>query len=190
MKKSLIWTAIGTATIGFGVPAFAAVQATKPQPAITTVRPATEDVRGNCDEAEHANDPRCATVVVAVTPANTAPANTGPSVPATQPVVSIDPAPSVSVDDSTSNSIDDSTSNSIDDSTSNSIDDSTSNSIDDISGPCDEAEHATDPRCTGTAVAESGNDNSANDDSPGHGGNDDGSNHDAGDDHGHGGSDD
>jgi hypothetical protein len=35
----------------------------------------------------------------------------------------------------------------------------------DISGPCDEAEHANDPRCTGVGVV---------DDNSGHGGDDDG----------------
>ena len=114
MKRPLIWTATGAIVIGFGVPAYAAVQTSKPQPSITTiVTPATqpttaataattqpsvsiddstqnsvddngvdgtvnsvddngtdnsvdatpntvEDIRGPCDEAEHANDPLCA----------------------------------------------------------------------------------------------------------------------------------
>jgi hypothetical protein len=100
-----------------------------------------------------------------------------------------------SVDDSvTTNSVDDSvTTNSVDDSvTTNSVDDSvTTNSVEDISGPCDEAEHATDPRCSG--AASSTDDNSGHDsadDSSGHNSTDDSSGHDGGDDSGHGGSDD
>jgi hypothetical protein len=50
--------------------------------------------------------------------------------------------------------------------------------VEDISGPCDEAEHANDPRCTGPAVT-------ADDDNSGHGGGDD--DH---DNSGHGGGDD
>jgi hypothetical protein len=67
----------------------------------------------------------------------------------------------------------------------------------DVKGPCDEAEHANDPRCDGTQVPEdrpgAGVDG-ANDDGPNHdanddngggnGANDDGPNHDANDDNG------
>ena len=169
MKKSLIWTTITVGVIGIGVPAFAAVQTNKPLPSINTVQNKVEDISGPCDEAEHANDPRCATVSVVAPQATTA--NTTQATPVTQS--------SISVDDSTSNS----TSNSIDDnSTSNSIDDSTSNSIDDISGPCDEAEHANDPRCTGASAPA--------DDNSGSGGSDDSGHHGGGDDSGHGGDDD
>ncbi len=161
MKRSLIWTAAGAAVLAVGVPAYAAVQAGKPQPSITTVNTTVEDVSGNCDEAEHASDPNCFTIVV---PASQ------PTTLATQPTISVDDstdnsiddstnnsidddnATENSVDDSTDNSIDDSTDNSVDDATENSVDDATSNSVDDISGPCDEAEHANDPRCTGTQV--------------------------------------
>jgi hypothetical protein len=88
MKKSLIWTTAGIAAVGFGVPAFAArgdshVPATVPSVSVAATTPATaattvtiaddkgvdatsvstansvEDVRGNCDEAEHANDAAC-----------------------------------------------------------------------------------------------------------------------------------
>ncbi len=48
------------------------------------------------------------------------------------------------------NGIDNTTSNSVDD---NGLDDTTTNSVEDISGPCDEAEHATDPTCTGATAA-------------------------------------
>ena len=92
------------------------------------------------------------------------------------------------------NSIDDNgvdvTTNSIDDNgvdvTTNSIDDSTSNSVEDISGPCDEAEHANDPRCTGGAAAPA---TSVDDNSAHGGGVDDSGHHNGGDDSGHGGSD-
>jgi hypothetical protein len=100
-----------------------------------------------------------------------------------------------SVDDNaTTNSVDDNaTMNSVDDNaTTNSVDDNTTmNSVEDISGPCDEAEHATDPRCTGAAT--STDDNSGHDgtdDNSGHDGTDDNSGHNGGDDSGHGGHDD
>jgi hypothetical protein len=194
MKKSLIWTVVGVAVIGIGVPAYAAVQTTKPLPSITTVKTIVEDVKGNCDEAEHANDPGCAAVATPVTPV------TQP----TRPNVSVDDSTHDNrddngddngVDNSTHDSLDDNgvdaTTNSIDDddaathdagddngvdATTNSIDDSTSNSVEDITGPCDEAEHANDPRCTGAAAAPV----TSVDDS-GH--------HTGGDDSGHGGSD-
>ena len=60
MKRSLVWTAVGAAVIGIGVPAYAASQSNNPAPTINTVMTTVEDVRGNCDEAEHANDPACA----------------------------------------------------------------------------------------------------------------------------------
>jgi hypothetical protein len=62
----------------------------------------------------------------------------------------------------------------------------TTNGVD-ISGPCDEAEHANDPRCTGAAGDDGDDDNSGpgsgddNDDSSGHG-----SGHDDDDNSGHG----
>jgi hypothetical protein len=167
MKKSLIWTAVSVGVIGIGVPAFAAVQTSKPRPTTTTVKTTVEDVRGNCDEAEHANDPSCASMVLPATPA---------AAPALRPTVSIDDSTRNSVDDSaTANSVEDSTHDSIDDNgdddatdnslgddTKNSVDDTTSNSVEDVSGPCDEAEHANDPSCTTSAApVNSVDDNSA-----------------------------
>ena len=167
MKKSLIWTAVSVGVIGIGVPAFAAVQTSKPQPSITTVKTTVEDVRGNCDEAQHANDPKCIAMVLPATPA---------AAPALRPTVSIDDSTTNSIDDSaTANSVEDSTDNSIDDNgddatdntlsdddTKNSVDDTTSNSVEDVSGPCDEAEHANDPTCTAaSATVNSVDDNSA-----------------------------
>jgi hypothetical protein len=71
--------------------------------------------------------------------------------------------------------------------TSNSVEDNaTSNSVEDISGPCDEAEHANDPRCTGVTTATAGADDSGhdvNDDNPGrHSGSDDSGSHGGSDD--------
>ena len=108
MKKSLIWTAAGIAAVGFGVPAFAAqgdshrpatpasvsvavttatVADDKGVDAVTISTPnSVEDVRGNCDEAEHANDAACTGVT----------------------------ASSVS-DDATENSVEDATENSVED---------------------------------------------------------------------------
>ena len=173
MKRSLIWTTAGAAVIGFGVPAYAAVQTSKPQPRITTVvAPATQpsvsvDDNGTDVTVDSVDD-------------------NGTDVTVNSTVSSID--------DTTQNSIDDNgvdnTTNSIDDNgtdiTVNSIDDSTDNTIDDISGPCDEAEHAADPRCTGVAApGTSVDDNPSADDST-----DDNGHHGGGDDSGHGGSDD
>ena len=97
MKKSLIWITAGIAAIGFAVPAFAAhgdspsdlvparVTIATPTPVtvgddnvttnsvddnVTTNSVTTnsvEDISGPCDEAEHANDPRCTGVDLAVT---------------------------------------------------------------------------------------------------------------------------
>lgn len=109
------------------------------------------------------------------------------TVPTQAPVVAAVPVASIDdnvrssgVDDNaTRNSVDDNvTTNSVDDNvTVNSVDDSaTVNSVEDISGPCDEAEHANDPLCTGATVTSTDDNGShdANDDSSGrHGGNDD-----------------
>jgi hypothetical protein len=61
----------------------------------------------------------------------------------------------------------------------------------DVSGPCDEAEHANDPRCTGAAAPQpqaDDDDDQADDDGPNHeagdDNGDDGPNHDVNDDHG------
>ena len=164
MKRSLIWTATGAIVIGFGVPAYAAVQTSKPQPSITTiVTPATQPT----------------TAATAAT---------------TQPSVSIDDSTQNSVDDNgvdgTVNSVDDNgtdaTVNSVDDNgTDNSVD-ATTNTVEDISGPCDEAEHANDPLCAGAAApGTSVDDNPSSND-----GADDNGHHGGGDDSGHGGSDD
>ena len=105
------------------------------------------------------------------------------TVPTQVPTVAA--VPVASIDDNVrSSSVDDNpTRNSVDDNaTVNSIDDNvTVNSVEDVSGPCDEAEHANDPRCTGAAAAitdDNGTDDNGshdvNDDSSGrHGGNDD-----------------
>jgi len=78
-----------------------------------------EDVSGPCDEAEHANDPRC----------NGEQAD----------------------DDHGDRGRDHAEDNDADD---NDADDNGDDDAgEDVSGPCDEAEHANDPQCTGTAPA-------------------------------------
>ena len=57
MKRHLIWIIAGGATVALAVPAFAAMQPTG-APEDNGV---PSEVRGNCDEAEHANDPDCLT---------------------------------------------------------------------------------------------------------------------------------
>ena len=67
MKRHLIWIIAGTAAIGIAVPAFAAVQ-----PSATPDDNGTPgEVRGNCDEAEHAGDAECLTVTVSAPSAST-----------------------------------------------------------------------------------------------------------------------
>jgi hypothetical protein len=167
MKKSLIWTTAGIAAIGFGVPAFAARgdshNPVVPAPAVVTV--ATTPTEHN-----------------SVTPATV----TNQTAPASLPVVSVSvptsPASTpVSVDDAND---DNATNNSVEDVN----DDDTVNSVEDVSGQCDEAEHANDPRCTNPgATRTSDNNNNNNSD---RGGNNDNIGHDAGDDSGHGNSND
>ena len=67
----------------------------------------------------------------------------------------------------------------------------------DLSGPCDEAEHANDPRCTGAGAAaddrgadDGVDDNGHHGQNSGHGGDDDGSSGHGGGNSGHGGGDD
>lgn len=67
----------------------------------------------------------------------------------------------------------------------------------DLSGPCDEAEHANDPRCTGAGAAaddrgadDGVDDNGHHGQNSGHGGDDDGSSGHGGGNFGHGGGDD
>ena len=180
MKRSLVWTAVGAAVIGLGVPAYAASQSGNSTPTINTVKTTVQDLSGNCDEAEHANDPACTTT------------SAGVATKASEPSTSLEDSTQISVDNSvdnsTDNSVDDNaTENSVDDvdddATENSVDDdddATENSVEDVSGNCDEAEHASDPSCTGAAApANSVDDNSGSggaDDSGHHGGGDDGGN--------------
>jgi hypothetical protein len=175
MKKSAIWIAAGVAGIGLGIPAYAAMspQDDSPRPSNSTT----------VSVPDAANDDTVTTM-----------ASTPPVVSATTPST-VEDSPHTSVDDSTHNSVDDSTHNSIEDATHNSVDDSTHNSVDDstnddgpavttantiedISGPCDEAEHANDPRCTGSPGTDDGSGRGrgghGSDDSSGHGHSNDG----------------
>lgn len=159
MKKSVIWIGAGVAGIGLGIPAYAAMS---PQ--------------------EDAPRPKMSTTVVTLPDVGDDTVTTAASIPS--PVVTAT-APNT-IEDSTHDSLDDSTHNSIDDSTQNSIEDpvddntavTTSNTVEDVSGPCDEAEHANDPRC---GAAPSTDDNSGrdrggrgSDDASGHGHRNDG----------------
>ncbi len=167
MKRSLVWTAVGAAVIGLGVPAYAATQSGNSVPTVNTVKTTVADVSGNCDEAEHANDPACTTTSAAAALTKTL---------ASESTTSLDDSKSISVDNNaTEVSVDDdATDNSVDDDgTDNSVDDdATENSVEDVSGNCDEAEHANDPSCTGAAApANSVDDNSGSGgaDDSGHG---------------------
>ncbi len=189
MKRHLIWIIAGTAAIGLAVPAFAAVG-----PGATPDDNGTPgEVRGNCDEAEHAGDPNCVTVNVpaptaAVTPATAATTQvTVPSstTPATVPSNTV-PANTVPANTAPANTVPDNT-------TVGTAPSNTVNSVPgDISGPCDEAEHANDPRCTGAAPSDDnsgrGDDDGDGDDGDGDdsgrhsGGDDDSGHHGGGDD--------
>jgi hypothetical protein len=176
MKRHLIWIIAGAAAIGVAVPAFAAVQ-----PARTPDDNGIPgEVRGNCDEAEHAGDAECLVVTV---PATSQVTVSMPSVPTTASAT----AGTVPSNTVAANTVPSSTVAS-DTVPSNTVPDNTvANSLPgDISGPCDEAEHANDPRCTGAAPSDddsgrhSGDDDSSgrhsgDDDSSGHGGDDDSS---------------
>jgi hypothetical protein len=176
MKRHLIWIIAGAAAIGVAVPAFAAVQPSTPDD-----NGIPGEVRGNCDEAEHAGDPECLTVVVAAPSAVTP--STSSVTPGTAPS---NTAPSNTVPDNTTGNT----------APGNTVPDNTTagtvpgNSVPgDISGPCDEAEHANDPRCTGAATSDDGSGrHSGDDDGSGH--SDDDNSGRGGDDSGHGSDDD
>jgi hypothetical protein len=184
MKRHLIWIIAGTATVGLAVPAFAAMQ-----PASPDDNGIPGEIRGNCDEAEHANDPECLAFEGGPTTPSTVdvPVGTSPSttigtpttarettLPRGVPTTSVDDRPTASIAPPTSVSgggpvgtVPDST---LPDST---VPDSTvpTGVPDDVSGPCDEAEHADDPRCTGSTTDRGSDDDG--DDRSGHGGDDD-----------------
>ena len=158
MKRHLIWIIAGTAAIGLAVPAFAAGG-----PSATPDDNGTPgELRGNCDEAEHAGDPECRTVTVsAPASASTTPTTIAITVPsATTPAA----VPSTTTGNTVPSTT---TGNTVPDNTvagtvpDNIPGNTVVNSVPgDISGPCDEAEHANDPRCTGAATGD--------DDSSGH----------------------
>jgi hypothetical protein len=133
MKRHLTWIIAGCATLTLAVPAFAAAR----DAGTPDDNGVPGEVRGNCDEAEHAADPECVSLAAVTTsaPSTSAPSTSAPSTSA--PSVS---APANSVPSA-----------------------STTSMPDDVSGPCDEAEHADDPRCTG-AIAPSDDDRSGHDD--------------------------
>src|SRR6478672_11343986 len=137
MNRRLIGVIAGISVLGLGVPAFAAARGGDGTPEDNNV---PGDVRGNCDEAEHATDAECldadpsATTILVTTTA--APATT-----ATTAAPETTAAPTSSIDD------DDDAATSTVPATAETV-----TTVEDISGPCDEAEHADDPRCTGGVV--------------------------------------
>ena len=164
MKRHLIWIIAGTAVLGLGIPAFAASRSD----GTPDDNGVPGDVRGNCDEAEHANDPDCASaiapgpVVVTVpstSPVTTTPDNTIPDATVTSNTVPSNTVPSNTVPSNTvpSNTV---TSNSAPGSSvpSTTAPDDTvlantvlantvaGGGVVDVSGPCDDLEHVNDPR--------------------------------------------
>ena len=85
MKRQLMWIATGAGALCLTVPALAMARGGDGTPDDDGV---PGDVRGNCDEAEHAGDPACLAIVVSSVPpptssVTTAPASSAPSVPGT-----------------------------------------------------------------------------------------------------------
>jgi hypothetical protein len=172
MRARVIFASLGL-IVGTAIPAVAATfdDSSTPRlvpddnPSADSIVPAATpvdvfdglDTSGNCDEAEHANDPECA----GVSPL------TDPATPTTDSTPGASPAAGPTPDGSPSSS-----------SSSSSSDDSAGNDVD-ISGNCDEAEHANDPECNGTAPARiednssSGSDDSGRGRGRGRGGDDD-----------------
>ena len=163
MNRHLIWIIAGTSMLGLGVPALAAARSDG-SPDDNGV---PGDVRGNCDEAEHANDPECLAVVV---PGKGAVVVTVPSSTVTTPSTRrcravraslrapLPPAsrfprilPPIERCRVSPSRV------------------WRTAGTDDVSGPCDEAEHAGDPRCTGIGD-DGGADDDLDDDSSGPGG--------------------
>ncbi len=186
MKRHLIWIIAGTATIGLAVPAFAAMQ-----PASPDDNGVPGEIRGNCDEAEHADDPECLAVEAGPTTPNTVdvPVVSSPSTTIATPSTTIGTSttapdstlprsvPTTSIDDRPTWSIAPTTSVAGDGPVGTVPEGSVPTSVPgDISGPCDEAEHANDPRCTGSTTDgdRSGhNSDDDRDDSSGRGSDDD-----------------
>jgi hypothetical protein len=146
MKRHLTWIIAGCATLTLAVPAFAAAR----DAGTPDDNGVPGEVRGNCDEAEHAADPECVSLAAATTsaPSTSAPSTSAPSTSAPSANAPANSVPSAS----------------------------TTSMPDDVSGPCDEAEHADDPRCTG-AIAPSDDDRSGHDDDADEIDNDDRSGH-------------
>ena len=191
MNRHLIWIIAGTSVLGLGVPALAAARSD----GTPDDNGVPGDVRGNCDEVEHANDPGCITVLapspttgsIVVTvpstspstiPINTTPSNTTPSntTPSNTTPSNTNPGNAIPSNTAPSNTAPGNTA------PGNTMPGTSvaNGSPVDVSGPCDEPEHAADPRCTGTgAVDDSGH---RSDDGVGHDQDDDRSGRRGGDD--------
>ncbi len=191
MNRHLIWIIAGTSVLGLGVPALAAARSD----GTPDDNGVPGDVRGNCDEVEHANDPGCITVLASspttgsivvtvpstspstipinTTPSNTTPGNTNPgntipgnTIPGNTAPGNTTPGNTIPSNTAPGNTM-----------PGTSV---ANGSPVDVSGPCDEPEHAADPRCTGTgAVDDSGH---RSDDGVGHDQDDDRSGRRGGDD--------
>ncbi|MEP7114748.1 MAG: hypothetical protein ABI862_15885 [Ilumatobacteraceae bacterium] len=168
MKKSIIWTTAAVATVGFGVPAVAAMATTGP---VRQIAPAPVVTVGSSDDSTSSTAPHTTVSVV--------------STPAALPTISL---PVSTTANSTANSVEDISGNCdeaehADDAACAGANapgvtvNSTENNVKDVSGNCDEAEHANDPSCTGTDTAVDDNSGPGSDDS-GHNGSDDNSGHD------------
>ena len=115
--KKLLLTGLTIALVIAGATvAFAQLGDDSPSTTTSSTTSTAEDISGPCDEAEHANDPRCA-----------------------------GGAP----DDDQGRGDDDNGRGRDHPEDDGIVDDDDDDAGEDISGPCDEAEHANDPECTG-----------------------------------------
>ena len=162
MNRRLIGIIAGVSVLGLGVPALA--NARDGGDGTPEDNGVSGDVRGNCDEAEHANDPEClgadpstTTIVVTTTieeettttveetttttlVPDTLPATTEATVPDTTPVTSLDDDDDDDVDGTVPDSSVPDTSTPV-------------NTVDDDSGHCDDGNHADEIRCGGTGLS-------------------------------------
>jgi hypothetical protein len=164
MNRRLIGIVAGVSVLGLGVPAFAAARGGDGTPEDNGV---PGDVRGNCDEAEHAADAEClgdpttTTVVVDTLPATTEATTTTTvvvdTIPATTEAEPEDTTPdegTVDDEDEPEDSLPGTT-----------VPGSTPvTTVEDVRGNCDEAEHADDPRCTGAPRVDNSGPGNMNDD--------------------------
>jgi hypothetical protein len=192
MKKTLIWISMGVGAIALAVPAYAGIatptgRPTGPAPASSKANKSLNDLSTSTvteiddDSAEDQSEHATSTTI-----------DGAPQVPAAG--ASDDLGPTTTANSATPTTAEDRFNHDLndDDGDDNDDDDSmdddqaqiTVSTVDDVSGPCDEAEHASDPACSASGDAASGDDHGS------HGNDHGGDDHGGDDNSGRGGSDD